>query len=66
MLLYLYDSNASHTLLNHSLKCLIDAKRRCRVSTFKDKQFMYGFIVAFSVLSSGHGSLIDVADRLVL
>ena len=27
MLLYLYDSNASHTLLNHSLKCLIDAKK---------------------------------------
>ena len=67
MLVVLYDSNASQTLNVESYTEVSDGRQKGdAVSTFKGKKFMYGFIVAFSVLSWEHGSLIYIADRLVL
>ena len=65
MLVVLCDSNTSQTLNVESYTEVSDGRQKGDVvSTFKGKKFMYGF--AFSVLSSGHGSLIYIADRFVL
>ena len=48
----LYDSNASPTLNAEPLTEVSDRRqKRDAVSAFKSKKFVYGFIVAFFVLS---------------
>jgi|688.fasta_scaffold325042_1 hypothetical protein len=48
----LYDSNASPTLNAEPFTEVSDGRQKGdAVSTFKGQKFMYGFIVAFSVLS---------------